>query len=77
MSPASQAKRKKLAQYERTNSFRKLARYEENEVTLDDEQNDEMNSVVEKIGDEEVQRLCDKLRRKVWHWQHNERYVDY
>ena len=60
MSPASQAKRKKLAQYERTNSFRKLARYEENEVTLDDEQNDEMNSVVEKIGDEEVQRLCDE-----------------
>ena len=77
MSPASQVKWKKLAQYERTNSFRKLARYEENEVTLDDEQNDEMNSVVEKIGDEEVQRLCDELRRKVWHWQHNERYLDY
>ena len=60
MSPASQAKQKKLTQYERTNRFRKLARYEENEVTLDDEQNDEMNSVVEKIGDEEVQRLSDE-----------------
>ena len=41
MSPASQAKHKKLTQYERTNGFRKLVRYEENEVTLDDEQNDE------------------------------------
>ena len=27
---------------------------------MDDEQNDEMNSVVEKIGDEKVQRLCDE-----------------
>ena len=60
MSSASQAKRKKLAQYKRTNGFRKLARYKENEVTLDDEQNDEMNSVVKKIGDKEVQRLCDE-----------------
>ena len=60
MSPASQAKCKKLAQYGRTNGFRKLARQEENEVILDDEQNDEMNSVVEKIEHEEVQRLCDE-----------------
>jgi len=60
MSPASQAKRKKLAQYERTSNIRKLAKYEANEVTLDDEQNDEMSSVVENIGDEEVQKLCDE-----------------
>ena len=39
MSPVSQAKRKKLAQYERTSNIRKLKKYEDNEVTLDDEQN--------------------------------------
>ena len=60
MSPTSQAKRMKLAQYERSNSFRKLTRFEGNKVTLDNEQNDEMNSIVEKIGDEGVQRLCDE-----------------
>ena len=60
MSPASQTKRRKLAQYERTNNLRKLARYEENEVTLDDEQNDEMRTIMEKIGDEELQKLYDE-----------------
>ena len=33
MNPASRAKHKKLAQYDRTNNIRKLARYEEHEVT--------------------------------------------
>ena len=61
MSPASQAKRKKLAQYERTNSIRKLARYEEHEVTLDDDQNEEMRTVMEMTkDDEELQRLYDE-----------------
>jgi len=60
MSPASQAKHKKLAQYERTNSFRKLARYEEHEVTLNDDQNKEMQTVMKEIGNEELQKVCNK-----------------
>ena len=60
MSPASQAKRKKLAQYDRTNNIRKLARYEDHEITLDDSQNEEMLTVMKKIGDEELQKLCDE-----------------
>ena len=60
MSPASQAKCKKLAQYERTNSIRKLARYEEHEVTLDDDQNEEMRTVMETTKDEELQRSYDE-----------------
>ena len=36
-SPASRTKCKKLAQYDRTNNIRKLAKYEEHEVTLDDD----------------------------------------
>ena len=60
MSPASQAKRKKLAQYERTNSIRKLARYKEHEVTPDDDQHEEMKTVMEMTKDEELQRLYDE-----------------
>jgi len=44
MNPASQAKRRKLAQYE------------ENEIELEDEQNDEMCAIVKKMGDEDLQR---------------------
>ena len=58
MSPVSQAKRKKLAQYERTSNIRKLKKYEDNEVTLDDEQNDEMCSIVEQIQTEDLEALC-------------------
>ena len=58
MSPASQAKRKKLAQYERTSNIRKLKKYEDNEVTLDDEQNDEMYNIVEQIRTEDLEKLC-------------------
>ena len=58
MSPASQAKRKKLAQYERTSNIRKLKKYEDNEVTLDDEQNDEMCNIVEQIWTEDLETLC-------------------
>ena len=60
MSPASQAKRRKLAQYERTSNIRKLAQYEENEIVLDDEQNDEMCAFVEKMRDKELQKLFDE-----------------
>ena len=58
MSPASQAKWKKLAQYERTSNIRKLKKYEDNEVTLDDEQNNEMCNIVEQIQTEDLEALC-------------------
>ena len=60
MSPASQAKRRKLAQYERTNNIRKLARYEEREIVVDDEQNDEMCALVKTMGEEELQKLYEE-----------------
>ena len=37
-----------------------MARYEENEIELDDEQNDEMRAIVEKMGDEDLQKLFDE-----------------
>ena len=57
MSPASQAKRKKLAQYERTNNIRKLQKYEESEVILDDDQNSEMCQIMEKVMTEDLEKL--------------------
>ena len=60
MSPDSRAKRRKLAQYERTSNIRKLAKYEENEIDLDDEQNDEMCAIMEKMGDTDLQTLYDE-----------------
>ena len=60
MSPASQAKWKKLAQYERTSNIRKLKKYEESEVTLDDEQNDEMCNIAEQIRTEDLENCARK-----------------
>ena len=60
MSPASKAKRRKLAQYERTNNIRKLARYEEHDIVLDNEQSDEMYGIVKEMGEEELQKLYDE-----------------
>ena len=57
MSPASQAKRKKPAQYERTNSIRKLSNYEDSEMNLDDAQNEEMCNIVQSIGEDELEKL--------------------
>ena len=57
MSPASQGKRKKLAQYERTNTMRKLSKYEDSEIVLDDAQNEEMCNIVRSIGDDELEKL--------------------
>ena len=37
-----------------------MARYEENEIELDDEQNDEMRAIVEKMEDEDLQKLFDE-----------------
>ena len=74
MSPASQAKRKQLAQYERTNSIRKLAMYEDSEIMLDDTQNEEMCSIVQSIGDDNLESLyvegekhgVGKLMKEIW-----------
>ena len=49
MSPASQFKRKQNAQAERTNDKKKLRKFENTEVTLDEEQHDEMCTIVNKI----------------------------
>ena len=57
MSPASQKKRKLYAQYQRTNSLRKLVRYEASEVDLGDEQNAEMSSIVEATQPDELEKL--------------------
>jgi len=57
ISPESRAKRKTLAQFERTNSIRKLQKYEENEVVLDDDQNDEMCQLMQKIGTDDLEAL--------------------
>jgi len=74
MSPASQAKRKKLAQYERTNSIRKLGINEQTEVVLDADQNDEMVNLVQNIENDDLEKLClegekhgvGKLMKDIW-----------
>ena len=57
MSPSSQQKHKQLAQYERSSSIRKLNKLEESEVLLDDEQNEEMCTVMESIQNDELEKL--------------------
>ena len=57
MSPLSQQKHKLYAQYQRTSSLRKLARYKASEVELDDEQNAEMSSIVEATQPDELEKL--------------------
>ena len=57
MSPTDRARRKRLAQYERTNHTRKLNSFEGSEVMLNDDQN-EMCSIVQSIGNEELEQLC-------------------
>lgn len=74
MSPASQAQRKKFGQYERTNTMRKLANYENSEIVLDHNQNEEMCKVVQSIGDNDLEKLYDegekhgvgKLMKEIW-----------
>ena len=55
MSPASQAKRKKLVQYQRTNVTRKLSNYEDSEINLSDAQSKEMCNTVQSIGDDKLE----------------------
>lgn len=59
MSPASQLKRKQNVLMERNNDKFKLAKYESTEVTLSEEQHEDMNAVVSKI--EEISK--DKLEK--------------
>ena len=74
MSPASQQACKHYAQYQRSSNIRKLARLEENEVVLDDEQHKEMSAVIEAVQAEELERLFQEgeqhgvgsLMKNVW-----------
>jgi len=74
MSPVSQAKQQKLAQYERTNTKRKLAKYEDSEIVLDHSQNEEMCKMVQSIGDGDLEKLyvegqkhgIGKLMKEIW-----------
>ena len=49
MSPASRKKRKSNTQQERNKDKRALAKYQHMEITLDDEQNDELVDIMEKV----------------------------
>ena len=74
MSPGSQQAHKRNTRYQRSSSIWKLARLEENEVTLDSEQNEEMCTVVEAIPTEELEKLFQEgeqhgagsLMKNVW-----------
>jgi len=60
MSPASQAKRKQNSLKERTKDKAKLSKFEKTEVTLDEEQHDEMCNIVNKIeevGKDELEKV--------------------
>ena len=57
MSPASQQRRKSNAQCERSNMMRKLEKCSEADVTLNDEQHDEMCSLVERISDKDLGKI--------------------
>ena len=60
MSPSSQAKRKQNILKERGNDKKKLAKYENTEVTLADEQHEEMSTLVNKIeevGKAELEKI--------------------
>ena len=52
LSPASTLKRKRATQQERSADKAKLAKYEHLDVTLDDDQNNEWNSVIEQIEEQ-------------------------
>ena len=60
MSPYSQQKRKQNVQNARTNSFKKLTKYEESEIILDGEQHDEMCSIVENTEAEVLAKIFEE-----------------
>ena len=57
MSPASQQRRKSNAQSERSNMIRKLEKYSDADVKLNDEQHNEMCSVVERVSNEDLDKI--------------------
>ena len=57
MSPASHQSKKSNAQSERSNMMRKLEECSEADVTLNDEQHDEMCSLVERISNEDLGKI--------------------
>ena len=75
MSPASQQKRKTSAQTERSNMMRKLGRYSELDVVLNDDQHEEMCLIVRGISDEELGKVflegsehgVGELMNEVWY----------
>ena len=74
MSPASQLKRRQNAQYSRNLSAHKLAKYKESEVTLNEEQHAEMCTIVEKAGNDDLEKLIKEgnehgvgeLMKEIW-----------
>ena len=74
MSPASQLKRRQNAQYTRKLSAQKLAKYEENEVMLNEEQHTEMCSIVERTKNDDLEKLLKEgnehgvgeLMKEIW-----------
>lgn len=84
MSPFSQQKHKQYAQYERSSSIQKLGKFEESEIVLDDEQNEEMCGIVEAVQSDELEKLfwegdehgVGNLMKTIWYtdkdWQKKE-----
>ena len=74
MSPLSQKKRKLYAQYERTSNIRKLSKFEDSEVVLNEEQNEEMCAIIKTIQPEELEKLFEEgdqhgvgnLMKSIW-----------
>ena len=75
MFPASQQKRRSNAQAARSNMMRKLKRYSEADVTLNDDQHEEMCSIVRGISDEELGKVLlegsehgvGELMKEIWY----------
>jgi len=75
MSPYSQQKRQSNAQSKRTNMKRKLKKLDETDVTLNDEQHEEMCSIVHGISDEELGKVflegsehgVGELMKEIWY----------
>jgi len=57
MYPASQQKRQQNSQYARNLSARKLSKYRESEVTLNEEQHNEMVTIFERTKSDELDKL--------------------
>ena len=68
MSPTSQQKRKENTQRERAKDRTQLQKYSHTELTLDDEQHDELTKLMEAIdksGEEEVEKIMKEADRYV------------